>query len=488
MKAYCLPRVPSSSTAHVLRVSALRSALALFVLVWMKGAQAVITVGPEGQYPHIQDGIDAALAEGGDEVRVENLGCIPERCFFYNENVDFEVTNISVQLSGGWDSTFQSQPSGALSQVRGINGTDAPIIRAMANGAGSITVRQFYLVGTGTSAGYYTHGLLVGANNSSFVVIAGNTISGVSIDTSTGTTTNQTVPGGAGLAVRAADSATIDVFGNAILSNVAFGTDTQSTYAGGAWVATIGSGHIVFEGNTLTNNTSINASGGGCRGGGLWAASLDTSSMALQGNTYSGNSQFDCTHGATGDAAEIDATNTAVINVYDETWTNNNVPSDPGVYEVYMQADVSSHILAQNGLITHGTWGGLLADSIASGSIDVSNYTVADNPSLGVRAIGTGTQIWNTLIWNDGTGEEASNGAIFANSLSGVDPLFVDSSNGNYRLSMGSPAIDTGSNTPSGGLRALDLGGNPRPVDGVADIGAYEYQYPNDRVFENGFE
>ena len=488
MKGYRFCPSPYSPGAHGLRIFVLRFSLALFALAWATGAQAaLITVGPDGTYSSIQAGIDAALNTDGGEVRVENLGCIPAKCFYYNENVNIAFAiNSSLYISGGWNSTFSQQTG--LSQVRGVSGTDSPIIAATVNGGGTVYISEFLLAGTGTSAGFHTHGLLVSASVDSTVNISDNTITGVFIHTSSGTSTGTAAPGGAGLAVRAADTATIEVNDNNILSNVAFGTDSQSTYGGGAWVAAVGSGQILFDRNTLTDNTSTNASGGGCRGGGLWAAALDTSRVQLLNNVYLGNSQFACTNGATGDAAEFDASNTAVIDIWDETWTNNNVPSDPGVYEVYMQADVSSQILAQNGLITHGTWGGLYANSIASGRIDISNYTIADNPVLGFRGIGSGTQLWNTVLWNDGTAAELSNLATLNTCLFGTNPLFANEASGDYHLTLGSPAIDTGSNTPSGDLRTTDLDGNPRPVNHIADMGAYEYQYPNDLIFKNGFE
>ena len=74
----------------------------------------------------------------------------------------------------------------------------------------------------------------------------------------------------------------------------------------------------------------------------------------------------------------------------------------------------------------------------------------------------------------------------WGNGMIGDDPLFADAANGDYHLQAGSPCIDTGTNTPVGGLPVDDLDGNARPLDGdgnyeswsgslaTADMGAYE--------------
>ena len=58
-------------------------------------------------------------------------------------------------------------------------------------------------------------------------------------------------------------------------------------------------------------------------------------------------------------------------------------------------------------------------------------------------------------------------------TISGFDPLFVNSADGNYRLQSGSPLIDIGNNTFNNTTEDLD--GNTRFVNTI-DIGPYEYQ------------
>ncbi|RKY06320.1 MAG: hypothetical protein DRP65_11925, partial [Planctomycetota bacterium] len=61
-----------------------------------------------------------------------------------------------------------------------------------------------------------------------------------------------------------------------------------------------------------------------------------------------------------------------------------------------------------------------------------------------------------------------------------TDPQFVDAAWGVYYLQLESGCIDAGTNEPPGGLPAVDIDGNLRPIDGdddgvaVTNIGAYE--------------
>lgn len=462
-----------------------RCVLGLFALAWAVGAQAVVTVGPHGAFSTIQDGINAAIGNGGDEVRVE-LKCLT--FCPYVENVDF-TTFTTINLSGGWAADFQSQISTLASPIVGTGG-DAPIMRVSAAGNAIVSISRFALLGPGSGGtpGFATRGLIAGATDNAVMILSDNTIRDNELQISS----SSTVAAGAGVAVYAGNAALVDVVGNTIQSNQIIGTDSRGVFGGGVYLLTDGAGHIDFILNHLVANIASNANGGGCHGGGLEAESHDQSSMQLRGNLYEGNEQLFCTNGATGDAVDIEATNTMAgtgIELYEEIWSGNSVPNDPGVYQVFIGAHNAAQIRGANGLVTNGTWGGVFAGSDASATISLSNYTVTAHPTIGVTASGSGTQIWNTLMWNNGADEDPRNGATFANSLGGIDPLFVDAANGNYHLSPGSPAIDTASNTPTGGLRAFDLDGSPRPFNGTADIGAYEYQGdPNDLIFRNGFD
>lgn len=88
---------------------------------------------------------------------------------------------------------------------------------------------------------------------------------------------------------------------------------------------------------------------------------------------------------------------------------------------------------------------------------------------------------WDTVTYTslsafkNATGQENSNQQ--------ADPLFVNAAGGNYRLSVGSPAINNGYDMSSvettfqaafGETLLVDIAGNARP-NGVWDIGAYEY-------------
>ncbi|GAI49359.1 unnamed protein product, partial [marine sediment metagenome] len=97
---------------------------------------------------------------------------------------------------------------------------------------------------------------------------------------------------------------------------------------------------------------------------------------------------------------------------------------------------------------------------------------------------GTNPLLTNCILWSD-TPEEiyGSTPVITYSDVQGgwpgegnidADPLFVDAANADYHLQASSPCIDTGDNTAIPPSVVDDLDGNPRIINGIVDMGAYE--------------
>jgi hypothetical protein len=157
--------------------------------------------------------------------------------------------------------------------------------------------------------------------------------------------------------------------------------------------------------------------------------------------------------------------------------------SNGGTAEVLL----SSSLCARNG--TGVEVGGLNAGT----SLLVQSCTVADNTVAGVATATLPvppitTQLQASIFWGN-EDDVLLAGAVFpsfndigdgdfagSNGNVSVDPLFRDAAAGDYRLSWGSPAIET-----AGEIFNADLDGNIRPADGdldtvsEADMGALEF-------------
>ncbi len=114
----------------------------------------------------------------------------------------------------------------------------------------------------------------------------------------------------------------------------------------------------------------------------------------------------------------------------------------------------------------------------------LNNCTLTGNTASSGGGGAEGSILNNCIVWgNTAPGDTdvyvsmlsytcSGNGGT-ANGCIQADPLFVDAANGDYRLQIGSPCINAGTNDLA--IGETDLDGNLRINYGTVDMGAYEY-------------
>lgn len=184
--------------------------------------------------------------------------------------------------------------------------------------------------------------------------------------------------------------------------------------------------------------------------------------------------------------ASYNANETKKATLHNVNISGNHISSPDGMDGgvVLQEWEAGSKLLLVNSTITGNT---MESDGVVKGSV-VGNYT----SELNIR----NSLFWNNLlngtsdlgdneIFNDGTGgvsvqyslaQSYAGGSEDDQNLVGIDPLFADAANGDYRLLACSPAVNAGTPDLTGlDLPPTDLSGNERIVNGRIDIGAYEF-------------
>jgi len=232
-----------------------------------------------------------------------------------------------------------------------------------------------------------------------------------------------------------------------------------------------------LSGFTLTNGATP-TSGGAYYGGGVYCAGTDclvtncviTGNAAAQfgGGAYRG-SLLNCVINGNRSLTGGGVYSSSLTNC---TVTGNNAGTGSGLGSGN----------AYNCLFTGNT------NASAASFSTLNNCTLVGNFSSGFGAA-NGCKLNNSIIYYNSNGIYADcyqctltncctplGFGVFTlpvNSVSNA-PSFLDAAHGNYRLQIGSPGVDGGTNIYVAGT--TDLDGNPRIVNGTVDMGAYENQ------------
>jgi hypothetical protein len=281
----------------------------------------------------------------------------------------------------------------------------------------------------------------------------------------------------------------------------------NSGYNGGV---TFSGDNSLLEDSTIANNTATNAGfGGGIWGGGGTTTNILIRNCAIANNrssnhggginlNYGGVTVSNCT--IVGNAAGAGSYGGGVYfrvagdRVLDSVIASNSTPTIGG--GVYLATDGE----LRNCLIVSNVAGASAGVHVQAGSPVIQSCTIARNTSTnsasayagGVMSLSSGLRMTNCIIYGNYSTATTTNWSNNAtnmayccttptNGLNGsaagniqADPKFVDPAAGDFSLQAESPCIDKGLNQ-DWMTNAVDLGGKPRIVNGVVDMGAYEY-------------
>ena len=211
----------------------------------------------------------------------------------------------------------------------------------------------------------------------------------------------------------------------------------------------------------------------------IWMGSMD--------GTYIGNNTISSHHGDF-------ATGILVMAKYGNMTIEGNRVQNNIAYEyggggigVHGNMEGTTNFTVTNNIITGNSYAGIATSTNGEPGthiVNITNNTIADNLGKGIENYDeypVTVTVTNCIVWGNGdslvnvsaTYSDIEDGDPGEGNIS-EDPLFLSVPEYEYHLQAGSPCIDTGSNAAPD-LPAADYDGDPRIVNGTADMGADEY-------------
>jgi predicted outer membrane repeat protein len=244
------------------------------------------------------------------------------------------------------------------------------------------------------------------------------------------------------------------------LVDVTFSANSAGAYGG----AIYNFGQQGDSSPSLVNVTFSGNSGGGYGGAIYNLGFMGASNPSLVNVTFSGNSAI--YGGAIYNDGQQGASSPSLVNV---TFSGNSAVIRGGAIFNYGYSSGNSSPSLVNVIL----WNNFAS----SGGAEMYNFEASPTITASlVRGGITGAWVGNSV----GSSVTDGGGNIDGDPLFARDPdpgddswtTLADNDYGDLRLTYGSPAIDAGTNLPA--LPPTDLDGNPRIINGVVDMGAYE--------------
>ncbi|MBX3000054.1 MAG: PKD domain-containing protein [Caldilineaceae bacterium] len=236
------------------------------------------------------------------------------------------------------------------------------------------------------------------------------------------------------------------------LTGVTFSGNQATTFGGGIYnYGSTGVSSPNLSGVTFSGNQA------GSSGGGVYNYGVNgVSSPVLTNSIFSGNSAINSgggifNNGSTG------VSNPVLINI---TFSGNHAGNSGGM------ANLSSNPTISNTIF----WNNRSSSGVSSMGSNAGIPTVAYSLIEGCNPGG----VWASACGADGGNNRADADPLF---VMPVDATTAPTTTGNLRLQAGSPALNVGDNAAIPAGVTTDLDGNPRIVNGVVDLGAYEASF-----------
>ncbi len=430
------------------------------LLLLLPAHAAILTVGTGGNFDNIQAAINAALgSKAADEIRV-GRGTYVENLIFFPSGSGEVLT-----ISGGWNTTFDTQ--GAVPSVVDGDLTGSVLGVDLGSGDGLTLNRLRFQNGKAN----FGAGIAIFQGGSSSVDISDCEIeNNIAEDTRTSS---------GGVDLYAEDDASFSMTGSKIAGNQTICTGVVDCRAGGITIGAFGNAQIIFSHNLVQNN-SVSIATGSALTGGADILIGDSAELTIEDNQFVGNSISGTTAAGGVGLALGGGTITARRNYV--SGNTASIPLPEFIPQLSFSKGGDGPAILSDSVIVDSDTLGLRASTGGGGNptLYLVNLTIANHVGTGVRlskfATGGEINMSNSISVNSSTNAEFDAGVTESDNLLTGDAGFVNPAAGNYRLAVGSPAINAGNNAPPGGLGLTDIDGNPRIFDVDVDQGAYENQ------------